>query len=85
MNGTGEMSTTIFRSKPGTTNVPFELKSSSIDYVKLLRIAPQKYPQQILNVSFRWCQPGEIQIGDICDECGVTTYSLLWNSTNCHD
>lgn len=79
------MSTTIFVSAPGSINIPFELKSSVINYVMLNAIASQKYPKQIMNVNFRWCMPGEIEILDECDICSEGTYSLLWNSTKCLD
>jgi hypothetical protein len=85
VKGQGIMSSTIFISKPGSNEIPFELKSSVINYGMINEIAAQTYPQQIMNVNFRWCRPGEIEISGQCDTCSQGTYSLLWNSTECLD
>jgi hypothetical protein len=65
VNGTGKLDSTVFTSMPGSKNVEFLLRSPSINYRVVQYIDPVKYKNQTISIDFRYCRPGEYQIGDI--------------------
>jgi hypothetical protein len=81
VNGTGTLKSVILESSPGDEMIKFKLKSSVIDSTLVKKINPVLYGDQFLDVDFRWCKPGEIQIDTICSYCTSGTYSVTWNAT----
>jgi hypothetical protein len=79
--GKATLSTTILESSPGDENINFKLSSTSIDYDLVQHLDSVEYADQVLDVNFRWCKPGEIQIGTVCVFCTTGTFSLIWNAT----
>jgi len=63
--GIGSFTESIFQASPGRTGVRYLMTSSAINYEMLQYLDKNTYTQQIFTVDFRWCKPGEIQIGDI--------------------
>ena len=84
-NGKGSFTDCVFTASPGRTGVRYELTSTAIDYGKLSHLNSSAYSEQIFTIDFRWCMPGEIQIGDICSPCTDGTYSVTWNATICEN
>lgn len=62
--GRAVFTNTIFIAKPGQKNVQFKLSSLAVNYAVLQFLDPVKYADQIISVNFRWCKPGEIEVGD---------------------
>ena len=83
VSGVGSFNNIIFVGEPGSTNVRFGLDSKSIDLNVAKRELGLNYTLNNVILSFRYCKPGEIQIGNTCSEWSQGTYSLLWNSTQC--
>lgn len=83
-NGRGVLENTVFVAEPGLHNVRYMLRTAAIDYEFLQFIDPVKYSDQVFEVNFRWCQPGEYSYENICQECQFTTYSNIWNATQCN-
>ena len=83
--GVANFSSTIFTASPGRSKVKFLVKSSAINYKIVQYIDKVKYANQYINVNFRWCKPGEIQVGNSCIACGVGSYSVVWNETSWHN
>jgi len=83
--GIGILNNTILESSPGDKNVQFKLKSTAIDYEVVQHLDPVAYADQIINVDFRWCKPGEVEIDTIWSKCTSGTYSVIWNATECKD
>ena len=81
--GRANFTNTLFTAAPGRRGVKFRLVSSAIDYTVIQHLDPVKYADQIVTVNFRWCKPGEIQIGNICSACSAGSYSVTWNATQC--
>ena len=61
------------------------LRTAAIDHKVLQFIDPVVYSNQVFQVNFRWCQPGEYIFENICQECRFTTYSNKWNATQWSD
>ena len=83
VSGVGSFNNIIFVGEPGSTNVRFGLDSKSIDLNVAKREFGLNYTLNNVILNFRYCKPGEIQIGNTCSEWSQGTYSLLWNSTQC--
>ena len=83
--GIGTFESLKFIASPGLSDVKFLIRSSAIDYEMVQEIDPVKYADQVISVNFRWCQPGEIQIGNVWSEWSVGSYSTTWNSTECQN
>ena len=66
INGVGTFTAMELTAAPGLDGIEFLLFSSAIDYDMIKHIDPEKYPDQVFTVNFRWCKPGEIQRGNIC-------------------
>jgi hypothetical protein len=78
----------IFESKAGTSDKIYSLNSAAIDRDIVQVVTTDQEYQEIysssLNVSFRYCQPGEQEFSSgLCSECSYGTYTLEWNSTEC--
>lgn len=84
-NGVAKFTSTVFVASPGRSNVKFLVKSSAVNYEVVQYIDKVKYASQYITVNFRWCKPGEIQVGDTCIACGVGSYSVVWNETRCRN
>ena len=82
-NGEATFEGTIFYAQPGSENVKFRIVSNAINYEMVQAVT--NFGDQDLTVSFRWCRPGEIQIGDICSPCNAGSYSVKWNETVCNN
>ena len=84
VNGEAEFDNLQFVYTPGQANIQYiatcnQIDSNKVSYLDLLT-------NDTINVSFRYCQPGEIMIdGSTCSPCGAGTYSFEWNSTQCTD
>ena len=83
-SGVGNFEGIEFIAAPGRSNVHYLIKSSAINYGIVQHIDPVKYAEQIISVNFRWCEPGEIQRGNIWSLWSVGSYSTMWNSTECY-
>lgn len=82
--GVGVFNNLIFIHSPGKTDVEFQANSKIIDSTLINKVFGHQFSNNTIYVSFRWCKPGEVQIGkDICNKCSQGTYSFLWNSTEC--
>ena len=66
-NGVTTFDNLIFISQPGTTNVKYIASSSSIDTDKIQSVFGRQISDNQIDVSFRWCKPGEIY--DKVDKC----------------
>lgn len=82
-NGVATFTNLIFVSNPGDDNIQFEITSKSIDPEKLKLEFGSDYKQESIDVSFRYCQPGEKVILNKCSSCSAGSYSFIWNSTEC--
>jgi hypothetical protein len=82
-NGKASFTETVFNASPGRPNVDFKISSSAIKYNVVEFLDDETYGTQIITINFRWCKPGEIEIGDTCTQCTSGTYSVIWNSTKC--
>lgn len=86
--GVAEFPQITFVSKAGTVGKLYLLDSKAIDDSKVKAITTDQEYKEIyashLNVSFRYCQPGEQENSDgQCYICSYGTYTLDWNSTRC--
>ena len=59
-NGTTTFSGLTFVNQPGAMNVPFVASSKAIDTDKINKVFGNQFNDTIIDISFRWCQPGEI-------------------------
>lgn len=82
-NGVASFTESIFTADPGSKHIKYLLRSSAIDYAKVQYLDAEKYKDQTFDVNFRWCKPGEIQVGNTCATCTAGTYSVVWNGTEC--
>jgi hypothetical protein len=78
----------IFESRAGTSGKIYTLNSAAIDRDIVQVVTTDQEYQEIysssLNVSFRYCQPGEQEFSSgLCSKCSYGTYTLKWNSTEC--
>jgi hypothetical protein len=71
------------RTEPGTSNVQVQASSKAIDTAKIAETFEGQISENIIDLSFRYCKPGEMSVGDVCSTCSPGTYSLQWNSTEC--
>jgi hypothetical protein len=83
VNGKASFTGTVFHASPGRANVNFIVSSSAINYDMVEFLDSMTYKTQIITINFRWCKPGEIEVGDNCSQCNAGTYSVLWNATEC--
>jgi hypothetical protein len=60
-NGVAIFDDLIFQSAPGDTNIEFEVTSSALDEIVLQLQYNSNWTQSPIVVSFRYCQPGEIE------------------------
>jgi hypothetical protein len=74
---------TVFNASPGKEDVNFKISSSAINYDMVEFLDSVNFKTQLININFRWCKPGEIEVGDTCSKCNAGTYSVLWNATEC--
>ncbi|CAI2362327.1 unnamed protein product [Moneuplotes crassus] len=85
-NGKAELDNVYFIGTAGSSNHTYKLTSKSINSKIISSIignSDGKY-DNFLDVSFRYCKPGEIQTSNNeCVECKVQTYTFEWNSTQC--
>ncbi|CAI2361155.1 unnamed protein product [Moneuplotes crassus] len=63
----------------------YSITSKAIDKARVADVLSDSFKQEDLIVNFRDCKPGERIINNACIECTAGTYSLFWNSTECHD
>lgn len=85
-NGTASFSDLTFVAQAGMKDVEYVLTSKVMSYSILMRILKRLTNefQNTLIVSFRYCQPGEIETeSKQCVKCSYGTYSFDWNSTEC--
>ncbi|CAI2361394.1 unnamed protein product [Moneuplotes crassus] len=73
----------IFTSHPGDQSVEFRIVTTAVND-ELVMAQYGEIVQKPLTVNFRYCQPGEYEIGDVCQECSPGSYSFKWNSTVCN-
>ncbi|CAI2370559.1 unnamed protein product [Moneuplotes crassus] len=86
-NGSASIDKVIFQSYFGKHTVPYSLISKAIDseIIESAFTDTQEEYDNIINVEFRYCKPGEIQSTDNqCQQCSYGTYTLNWNETECH-
>ncbi|CAI2362983.1 unnamed protein product [Moneuplotes crassus] len=69
---------------PGSTSIKFKVSSKIFDKNKLSDVFNKSSGDTNIIINFRYCKPGEQQIGGTCSECNTGTYSLNWNSTSCY-
>ena len=82
--GIAEFDNIAFVAAPGSTNILYQASSKAIDDDKIQQVFGQSISDNNINVSFRYCEPGEIVTSDNqCRACSAGTYSLDWNSTEC--
>ncbi|CAI2361643.1 unnamed protein product [Moneuplotes crassus] len=85
-HGQAELGNLIFIGKIGLKNITYKLTSASINSKiinEVLNNSEGEY-NNIIDASFRYCKPGEIQTSDDqCQECKPTTFTLKENSTEC--
>ena len=60
MEGVTAFNKLLFRSQPGTSNVKFVASSNAIDSDKIQSVFGTQISDNYIDVSFRWCKPGEI-------------------------
>ncbi|CAI2365451.1 unnamed protein product [Moneuplotes crassus] len=70
-------------STPGSSFVKYKVSSRTFETQKLLEVYNKSSTDTEILVDFRYCKPGEWQVGDKCEVCDAGTYSLQWNSTSC--
>ena len=83
-NGIATFKSTIFVGVPGLSNISFAVKTSAINYNAMKYINVQYSKVQNITVSFRWWKPGEYQYQNEWIVCGIGSYSVIWNETQCH-
>lgn len=66
----------IFQAKPGSKNVKFGIRSNAINKSKILKQYGVESIQEPLYVSFRFCEPGEVDTDNKWQFCRDGTYSL---------
>ena len=59
-DGVTSFSGLTFTNQPGAMNVPFVASSKAIDTDKINNVFGSQISDNIIDISFRWCQPGEI-------------------------
>ena len=59
-NGVAVFNDLTFISNPGDTDVKFSVTSSAIDIDKMQNVFGSQISDNQIDVSFRWCKPGEI-------------------------
>jgi hypothetical protein len=77
----------IFIDRPGAKNSIFEITSKALDNIQIqygmANTNSSFSMQNLLNVDFRYCKPGEADENNKCYECSFGTYSFEWRSTQC--
>lgn len=84
INGKAELDNLIFVGETGLQNAQYRLTSKAINQAVIAEALDNSNGEydNTIDVSFRYCKPGEIQTGSKqCEECKVRTFSLKWNST----
>jgi hypothetical protein len=86
--GLAKFDAVILGSKAGSINTIFSLTSRDIVDAKVKVVTTdQEYIETYtshLNISFRYCQPGEYENSNgFCTVCSQGTYTFEWNSTTC--
>lgn len=85
-SGEATFSDIIFKHKPGSTGIRFNVASSAVDIEMLKKEYGDSYELEHLSIDFRWCKPGEIIYDDTqCNTWSPGTYSIEWNSTKCEN
>ena len=84
-NGQATFDNLIFVSNPGDEHIEFRLSSKAVDATKIQLQYGVSSLQDSIDVSFRWCQPGEMHVSNTCMECPSGSYSVKWNSTVCEN
>ena len=84
VKGVGIFDNLVFVFKPGSEHIQYQATSKAIDSSKIRAVFGSVISNNTIDVSFRFCQPGEIERDKTyCDKCAQGTYSLQWNSTFC--
>ena len=82
INGEANFDNLQFVYGPGQDNIEYKATCDLIDSDKVSYLSLPT--DDSIDVSFRYCQPGEIIVDDrTCSECSAGTYSFTWNSTKC--
>ena len=80
-SGVATFNNLIFVSSPGSKHIQFKATSNAIDISKNTALGMST--QSTIDVSFRFCKPGEAQISSsVCQTWAPGTFSLQWNSTS---
>ena len=66
VEGVATFSNLIFQGQPGTSNVKFVASSNAIDSHKIHSVFGAQISDNHIDVSFRWCKPGEIYDKNKC-------------------
>ena len=83
-NGIASFSNLILQHQPGASNITFVASSKAIDKNKIESVFGSPISDNTIDVSFRWCKPGEIYDNiNSCVQWSAGTYSFTWNSTTC--
>ena len=80
-NGIATFDQLIFTSQPGLQSITFQILSKAIDTSKISEVFGNQMSKDIIKVSFRFCQPGEIIQNNEWKAWASGTYSFNWNST----
>ena len=84
IDGVAEFDNIQFIYKPGHPNTTYLAISNLIDANKVRYVDVST--DNTISVSFRYCKPGEVIVNNrTCRQCDAGTYSLKWNSTECHE
>ena len=60
ISGVASFSSLIFQHQPGASNITFIASSKAIDKDKIESVFGTQISNNTIDVSFRWCKPGEI-------------------------
>ena len=69
--------------KPGSTGIKILASSKAINRNKITEVFGNLISDDIIDVDFRYCKPGEQLYNEACRTCSPGTYSLEWNSPKC--
>ncbi|CAI2378198.1 unnamed protein product [Moneuplotes crassus] len=84
VNGVASFDNFVVNSDPGQTGVTLTANSKAIDKSLISTVFGNQISNNTIEVGFRFCQPGEQILNNLCTTCAAGTYSLIWNSTQCH-
>ena len=82
--GTSSFENLILIAKPGSNNVKYEIISSAIDQDIIDLQYKENFIQEMIDVSFRYCESGEIETNNRWKIWSPDTYSLGANKTECN-